>query len=190
MATIDTVAAQLTNMQVYIDSIVSLLEEVKGTSFSSEDTLHAISDQIDTVHDAVTIPNVGSIYPMAIGMSVPDGTDSALTLKAGDTSPALLVQVLDARRKPVNVTDADAVFTMVNESGEVVLDQETATIVSGPNGQVAYTWTDGDTDTAGSYRAEFTITVDGNVFTVPNQGTISVIIEPRLHIDEPVPAEP
>ena len=52
-----------------------------------------------------------------------------------------------------------------------------ATIVTAAAGLVRYSWNSGDTDTAGSYQAEFEMTYgDGSIETFPNSSNIQIDI--------------
>lgn len=103
-------------------------------------------------------------------------TDPDHEMKRGDTDPPVRVQVTDAAGNSVNLAGASAQFHMVDEDGTVVLDKP-ATIVNEADGRINYEWDDGDTDTAGTYEAEFEITKqDGDVQTWPNSWNLIVEI--------------
>ena len=52
----------------------------------------------------------------------------------------------------------------------------TATVVSGPAGTIRYTWAGTDTDTAGTYIAEFEVTIGGKKITIPNRKSDKIIV--------------
>ena len=75
----------------------------------------------------------------------------------------------------VDLTGATVRFHM----GDVI--DAPAIIVNATGGVVRYDWATGDTDVAGSYRAEFEVTfVDGRIETFPNDTSIGVIIREDL----------
>lgn len=56
-----------------------------------------------------------------------------------------------------------------------------ATISDGANGELTYSWQSGDTDTAGSYVAEFEVQISGRRFTFPTGSQImKVVIRPDI----------
>jgi len=52
----------------------------------------------------------------------------------------------------------------------------TATIADGPAGVLSYSWSAGDTDTAGTYQAEFEVQIGGRKLTFPNGTQIMKVI--------------
>lgn len=50
----------------------------------------------------------------------------------------------------------------------------TATIVDGPGGIIRYAWTGTDTDTAGTYNAEFEVLIGGKPLTIPTEDRLTV----------------
>lgn len=103
-------------------------------------------------------------------------------IKAGDTSPVVDARLLDGRKKSIPLVDGDTVkFRMVPvETGIAPPLEGDAEIVDYDHADVRYEWADGDTDVAGTYRAEFYIAFgDGGDETVPSGGYIDVVIHPR-----------
>jgi predicted phosphodiesterase len=95
-------------------------------------------------------------------------------IKQHDTYPPLSA-IIARDADVVDLTGATVQFHM----GDVV-DSE-AEIVDAENGRVRYVWVEGDTDTAGSYRAEFEVTFsDGAIETFPQGGYVSVFIREDL----------
>lgn len=88
-------------------------------------------------------------------------------IKQGDTRPPFEVTLLDANRDPVDLTTATVQFRMSTRAGAVPVIDEAATVVDAPNGVVAYQWGAGDTDTPGTYLAEFVVTTASQE-TFPN----------------------
>lgn len=98
-------------------------------------------------------------------------------VKQNDTSPAMLATLQDADGNAVNVTGATVRFHMRAVGSTTVVVDEAATIVTDLDGLVRYDWQAADTDTIGSYQAEFEVTYsDGSVETFPNDGYIRVEI--------------
>ena len=52
----------------------------------------------------------------------------------------------------------------------------TATIADGPAGVLSYSWASGDTDTAGTYQAEFEVQIGGRKLTFPNGTQIMKVV--------------
>lgn len=103
-------------------------------------------------------------------------------IKQNDTSPELKVTLVDGDDNAVDVTGATIVFSM--KSGAFVkLSEQSATIVTASSGIVKYDWTTGDTDTPGTYVAEFEVTFsNGKIETFPNSRArkLEVLIEPEI----------
>lgn len=98
-------------------------------------------------------------------------------VKQNDTSPAMLATLQDADGNAVNVTGATVRFHMRAVGSTTVVVDEAATIVTAADGIVRYDWQAADTDTIGSYQAEFEVTyADSSVETFPNDGYIRVEI--------------
>ena len=96
-------------------------------------------------------------------------------VKQNDTSPAMLATLQDADGNAINLTGATVRFHMrAVGSTQVVVDQA-ATVVTPLEGIVRYNWAADDTDTIGSYQAEFEVTYfDASIETFPNDGYIRV----------------
>lgn len=95
------------------------------------------------------------------------------SLKSGDTSPALKYQCQNENGVPVDITRANQVkFLMENSGNEKVIDEDTSgpvSVVDSSQGIVQYDWREIDTAQAGSFRAEFEIEYsDGEKETFPN----------------------
>ena len=97
-------------------------------------------------------------------------------IKQNDTSPQLDAVLSDAAGVAIDLGFGSVRFHMRRAGGAVVIDAA-ATIVTAASGLVRYVWIAGDTDTAGSYQAEFEVTyADGAVETFPNSSNIQIDI--------------
>lgn len=78
------------------------------------------------------------------------------SIKQGDTQPAIEAKLL-SDGDPVDLTDAAIVFDMKHTSEDTRV-KGMCTVEGDPtNGDVAYIWEDGDTDSDGTYEAEFLV---------------------------------
>lgn len=108
-------------------------------------------------------------------------TDTAF-LKQNDTSPTLDAILIDAAGNVVDVTGASVQFHMQRIGQSALKIDAAATVVDGAAGHVRYTLQAGDTDTPGSYKAEYEVTfLDGTVETFKNTpDQLRVVITPEL----------
>ena len=98
-------------------------------------------------------------------------------VKQNDTSPIMLATLQDADGVAVGLVGATVRFHMRAIGSSQTKVDSAATIVSAVAGSVSYSWSASDTNTIGSYQAEFEVTYgDGRVETFPNNGYISVEI--------------
>ncbi len=101
----------------------------------------------------------------------------AFYIKQNDTAPILLVSLKDGDGAAVDLTAASAIFKMRPVGQTTIKTSAAAIIHNDDEGQVRYEWVAADTDTIGSYEAEFQITfVDGKVETFPNSDFIRITI--------------
>lgn len=101
----------------------------------------------------------------------------AFNIKQNDTSPSLQATLKDASLNPINLAGASVQFHMKGIDGSLKVNAA-MTVVDAVNGVIQYDWQDGDTDTVGSYYAEFEVTyTDDTVETFPNNTnkTIKVV---------------
>lgn len=106
-------------------------------------------------------------------------------MKRNDLLPALTVAATYADGTPVNLSTAtNPKFFMRLRTAADGADPKvdgTATITDGANGQITYAWSGTDTDTAGTYIAEFECQINSKRLTFPNTGfTLTVIIHPDI----------
>ena len=99
-------------------------------------------------------------------------------IKRNDDNPSLDVALQDDKGRPVNVTGATTVFHMRNAADDTVkVSGGTTSTLNATRGEVRYSWSTSDTDTAGNFEGEFQVTFSGGgVQTFPNDGYIDIII--------------
>lgn len=103
------------------------------------------------------------------------------TVKQNDTRPAIQAVISAA---PTDVISS-VTFTMADKTGTRKVNAASGTIVNQPSStaqaQVKYQWQVGDTDTVGTYYAEFRCTFnDGRIETYPNNKTLVVEVTKAL----------
>lgn len=101
-------------------------------------------------------------------------------LKRHDTYPPLGYTVKDSDAALLDMTDAIVKFTMTNKATDVVkIDRAVGEVDA--LGHIRYIWVAVNTDTVGSFLAEFEVTLStGKKFTVPNNSSLTVVIEEDL----------
>lgn len=105
----------------------------------------------------------------------------AFSIKQNDTSPALQATLQDYAGSPINLLGASVRFHMKSLEGAVVVDAP-MTVTNAAGGTVQYNWQAADTDTAGTYYAEFEVTYsDLSIETFPNTDNIAIVITPELN---------
>jgi hypothetical protein len=99
-------------------------------------------------------------------------------IKQFDTRPAITANLTDANDAAVNLTGATVKFNMrVDPAGTVKVELGTSVIENSEAGQVSYSWSSTDTNTADDYEAEFQVTFAGGaVQTFPGRNWIAVHI--------------
>ena len=98
-------------------------------------------------------------------------------IKQNDTSPAIQATLKDTDGNAVNLLGATVRFHMRKQGATTAKVDAAATIVSAASGIVRYNWTAANTDTVGTYNAEFEVTyTDNTVETFPNASYIKVKI--------------
>lgn len=100
------------------------------------------------------------------------------------TLPKVTVQLFDGDTA-VNLTGATVTFTLRDAQGTAVVLDAAATLLDATNGIVEYQLADADVDDVGFFFAQFTITISGESYLIPNDSTQRL----RLRIGkEDVPA--
>jgi hypothetical protein len=100
------------------------------------------------------------------------------TIVQGDTSPSLSSTLTDGK-SPVDISGYNSVEIHIeNKYDEVIVtDDETGrvNVVNASSGQVEYVWEQGDTDSIGTYKAEWQVTYsDGSIETFPSDGKVTI----------------
>lgn len=102
---------------------------------------------------------------------------STFYIKQNDTVPSIRAILENGSGNAVDLIDASVNFHMRTLGGTTVTTDAAATVVNAASGIVQYNWDAADTDTIGSYQAEFEVTYsDGTIETFPNNGYIRVEI--------------
>lgn len=108
----------------------------------------------------------------------------SVQLKAGDLFPDIEATVTDENGNVVDVSGATITCSVRHSRKPTtkILDGGVGLVVDGPNGQIAYRWSSGETEvTPATYEAEFLVTpVVGDPFRVPTVGYIPVNIYERI----------
>jgi phage baseplate assembly protein gpV len=98
-------------------------------------------------------------------------------IKQNDTSPHLSATLKDADGNLIDLTSATVRFHMRKIGGSTALVDAAATVVAEDAGSVRYNWQAEDTETPGSFHAEFEVTyASGDIETFPNDSYVSVEI--------------
>lgn len=107
--------------------------------------------------------------------------------KRHDTAPALTGIIEDSSGAAVDLTGCSVKFIMVaaDANGNPVTGtpkiDTSATVTDAATGAVSYQPVTGDTDTAGTFLAEFEVTYgSGNKETFPDPGYLTIIITADL----------
>lgn len=96
-------------------------------------------------------------------------------IKQNDTSPAIQATLKDVDGVAVNLAGATVRFHMRKQGATTAKVDAAAVIVDDAEGIVRYNWTAADTNTVGTYQAEFEVTyTDNTVETFPNAAYLKV----------------
>jgi hypothetical protein len=99
-------------------------------------------------------------------------------IKKGDRLPKLRMLLTDSTGTIIDLTNATVKFRMRLAGASTLKVNSTATNVG--SGIVEYPWAAIDTDTPGTYSAEWELTYSGGVQTVPTAGFVTVVVEQNL----------
>ena len=103
------------------------------------------------------------------------------SIKQGNTAPAIRSTLKDRNNIPVDITGAAVRFHMSLESTGAIKVDGAASIIDAAAGVVQYSWTGANTDTAGTYIAEWEVTYSGGtVETFPSNDYNRVLIAEKL----------
>lgn len=97
---------------------------------------------------------------------------STWSIKKGDRAPAYAAQ-LKVNGEVLSLVGGGLTvrfYMRPKGGGALVVDGGTATITNAAEGRVEYAWEDGDTDTVGTFEAEFRVTASGVTRTIPSRG--------------------
>ena len=101
----------------------------------------------------------------------------AFYIKQNDTSPALQATLKDSNDTAIDLSNSSVQFHMRKIGSTTAKIDRAATISDADNGTVYYSWQSGDTDTIGSFEAEFQVTfAGGEIETFPNNRYIQIEI--------------
>jgi hypothetical protein len=112
-------------------------------------------------------------------------SQSSTSLRVNDTSPNRRAQLVDANGTLLNLTGCTVTYALWTRPTLTIpvsslKFSHAATLLFAELGFVQYAWQAGDTDTAGKYDEEWTITDSGgNIFTVP--GAVNSLITILAH---------
>ncbi|MES2753834.1 MAG: hypothetical protein V4659_04140 [Pseudomonadota bacterium] len=98
-------------------------------------------------------------------------------IKRGDRLPLLRRPLLAPDGGPLDLTGATVVLNVRARGGAMKVTNAACTVIApAAAGVVEYGWAAIDTDTAGTFDAEFTATFAGLPITVPNKGFLQIEI--------------
>lgn len=102
---------------------------------------------------------------------------SRFTIKRGDRLPTLRYTLNGADGLPMNLTGATVVFNMrLRSDSSLKVNRGAVTIVTPLSGLVDYAWSATDTNTVGTYDAEFEVTIAGLAMSFPNDSNLVIEI--------------
>lgn len=101
-----------------------------------------------------------------------------LTVKKGDLEPGVKGQLIPPTGFTLDLDGASVAFSLREEhSGQVIIEDAEAEILSVEDKIVYYAWEAGDTDTAGDYEGEFKVTLaSGRPITFPSGRFVRILI--------------
>jgi hypothetical protein len=101
----------------------------------------------------------------------------AFFMKQNDTAPSIRATLENGNGNAIDLTGATVSFHMRALGATQTKVDAAATVVNAASGIVQYNWIAADTNTIGSYAAEFEVRyADNTIETFPNNGYIRVEI--------------
>lgn len=98
-------------------------------------------------------------------------------IKQNDTVPSIRATLQNGNGDPVDLINASVRFHMRAIGANNTTVDAAAVVITPAAGVVQYNWIADDTDTIGSYQAEFEVTYpDSTVETFPNDGYVRIEI--------------
>ncbi len=85
----------------------------------------------------------------------------SFSIKEGDLLPIFDDTLYDTDGSALDLTTATGVQLVYQRAGDSTATTKTAAIDGAATGEVSYSWTSGDTDTAGDYTFEWLVTFTG-----------------------------
>ena len=135
-------------------------------------TIGNLDDDADHAAEQSQTPALNLKAPLHVSTNL-------ITLKRGDTLPALLLTLMDGNGAVdfSAVTITAATFVLVNgETGDVLVEAE-LTVVNAALGQFRHNWQSDETNVPGNHQGEIQLTFsDGNIATFPDDGYFIVQI--------------
>ena len=115
--------------------------------------------------------------------------NTTFSIKQNDTLPTLTYAIRTTGNLgediAYNLSGTSSVnFNMISECNEMKIYSQSATThcISGTSGVVVYNWTNGDTDTYGTYYGEFEVLfTNGKKMTIPTNNRIKINIFKNLN---------
>lgn len=105
------------------------------------------------------------------------------TVKQNDTLAAIQATLTGADGVVVDLTNASSVRFHLSSPGGALKFSGVCTIVNALLGIVRYAWQASDTDTAGTFYADFRVVfLNGSVLSFPNDSYLTVAVEPSLGV--------
>ena len=104
-------------------------------------------------------------------------------IKQSDLFPPIDEIVKDENNVVVDVTGATIAFSMrkARDPTSIKINLAVGSVTNGPLGKIRYQMAGTDTDTPGTYQAEFRVTpAAGNPMRVPTDGYITVVVEEKV----------
>tara|TARA_R100001443_G_scaffold102621_1_gene110848 strand:+ start:140 stop:484 length:345 start_codon:yes stop_codon:yes gene_type:complete len=105
---------------------------------------------------------------------------NSVTMKRNDTRPFLdvILQDVDGNALDLSATVSGVTFTMKDlDSDSTKVQAQACTVIPETTGMVRYSWSAGDTNTAGTFVGEFQIQYnDGTQLTIPTSSVLSIVV--------------